>query len=195
MLAAPYLILTHIHTDRRVLPQTFAQKPQKPSGEHIALFFRVRPVQFLPPHLLKHFQPRAAVHVKIPVHQLTENHLRAAHQRNGRQHILPDFRRVHVNVNNGHPPLNLVGEKMARSAARVPIIIRRSDLARALFADTLPWVPIMPIFKGCSVGKRERPIMVVTTGIRVFSANSRKASSAWERKTPPLRRSQAVPRR
>ena len=57
------------------------------------------------------------------------------------------------------------GSTTARSAARVPTMMSRSALARALLAQWLPWAPIMPIFRGWSVAMTDRPIMVLTTGI------------------------------
>ena len=77
------------------------------------------------------------------------------------------------------------GDTMARSATRVPIMISRSDFTRALLAVVFPWAPIMPMFSGCSVGRRLRPIIVVTTGMPVSSANRRSSASAWARNTPP----------
>ena len=77
-----------------------------------------------------------------------------------------------------------LGSTMARSAARVPTMMSRSALANAWLAQWLPWAPIIPMFRGWSVGIREMPIMVLTTGMAQLSASSRSSS----RRGPARRR-------
>ena len=77
------------------------------------------------------------------------------------------------------------GSTMARSAARVPTMMSRSALARALLAQWLPWAPIIPMFSGWSVGRSPSPIMVLTTGMEHRSASSSSSSLASASHTPP----------
>ena len=43
--------------------------------------------------------------------QLAQNHLHVSHQGDGGLHVFANLRRVHVNMDGGHPALNLLGRK------------------------------------------------------------------------------------
>ncbi len=102
------MILPHVHADGGVLSQPLAQKPQKAAREDVPVLRGIAPAQVCPAELLEHLPPRPALRPGPPLHQLLEDHLGVPHQREGGLHVFPDFGGVHIDVDVGHPLLNLV---------------------------------------------------------------------------------------
>ena len=104
------LVLAHVHADHRVVVQLGPQLPQEGAGEHGALPPGEDPVQLRPPVVLQLVQPGGGVGDRhAPVQNLSQNDLHVAHQGDGGLHVLADLRRVHVDVDGGHAPLDLLG--------------------------------------------------------------------------------------
>ena len=74
---------------------------------------------------------------------------------------------------------------VTRSSKRVPSAMSRSAFCSPVTADTEPCMPGIPRCSGWSSGTAPRAMSVVTSGIWVSSTNSRSASLALARITPP----------
>ena len=109
MLAGPQLVLSHVHADGGVTAELLAQQAEQTAGEDAAGSGGEVPLQLFCALPAQRLAPFFAGDGDLPLHQLVEDHLHVAHQRHGGTHILADLRRVHVNVDGGHPLFDLVG--------------------------------------------------------------------------------------
>ena len=104
------MILAHVHADDGVVRQPLPQLPHGGAGEDIPGAAGEGAAQLRLPVVGQLGPPLGAVGGGEPqVQQLAQNHLHIPHQGDGGLHVFADLRRVHVDVDGGHPPLDLVG--------------------------------------------------------------------------------------
>ena len=110
VLAGENLVLAHVHADDGVVVQLGAQLADRGAGEHGAGAAGELTAQLGLAEVGQHSPPLPAVGGVYPqVQNLPQDHFHVSHQGDGGLHVLADLRRVHVDVDGGHPPLNFVG--------------------------------------------------------------------------------------